>query len=98
VAAWRWRESTDSEKQHLVISGREARHADFGFTVPLPSADFQLSPEMQKQANAEFENRSVAAGNYAWVLRDPKRGEVVIVMVTKGAETVEPLFRGSDAD
>jgi len=85
---------TDSEKQHLVISGTEARHADFGFTVPLPSADFQLSPEMQKQANAEFESRSVAAGNYAWVLKDAKRGEVVIVMVTKGAGNSRAALQG----
>ena len=85
---------TDAEKQHLVISGTEAQHSDFGFTVPLPSANFQLSPEMQKQANAEFENRSVAAGNYAWVLRDPKRGEVVIVMVTKGAGNSRAALQG----
>ena len=85
---------TDAEKQHLVISGTEAQHSDFGFTVPLPSANFQLSPEMQKQANAEFENRSVAAGNYAWVLRDLKRGEVVIVMVTKGAGNSRAALQG----
>ena len=85
---------TDAEKQHLVIRGAEAQHSDFGFTVPLPSADFQLSPEMQKQANAEFESRRVAAGNYAWVLRDSKRGEVVIVMVTKGAGNSRAALQG----
>ena len=85
---------TDAEKQHLVIRGAEAQHSDFGFTVPLPSADFQLSPEMQKQANAEFESRSVAAGNYAWVLSDSKRGEVVIVMVTKGAGNSRAALQG----
>src|SRR5258705_9929985 len=33
---------TDSEKQHLVISGREPRHDRFGFPDPLPSADFRI--------------------------------------------------------
>jgi len=76
---------TDLEKQHLVIKGTEARHSDFGFTVPLPSADFRIDPEQQKQANAQFEHGGVTSVNYAWVLSAPKGGGTVIVMVTKGA-------------
>ncbi len=85
---------TEAEKQHLVISGTEARHSDFGFTVPLPNADFQLNADLQKQANAEFEHRSVGAGNYAWVLADATRRETVIVMVTKGAGTSQAALQG----
>ncbi len=85
---------TDAEKQHLVISGTEARHSDFGFSVPLPSADFQFNPELQKQANQEFEHSGVVAGNYAWVLSAPKRGEAVIVMVTKGVGNSQAALQG----
>ncbi len=85
---------TDAEKEHLVISGTEVRHSDFGFTVPLPSADFQPNADLQKQANAEFEHRSAGARNYAWVLADPKRRETVIVMVTKGAGTSQAALEG----
>lgn len=85
---------TDAEKQDLSIVGSEARHADFGFTVPLPSAEFVLNADMQKQANQEFEQRGIGAANYAWVLSEPKRGEAVIVIVTKGVGNSEAALRG----
>jgi hypothetical protein len=85
---------TDEEKQHLVISGTEARHSDFGFVVPLPSAGFQSDAKMEQQANQEFVQRGVSEGTFAWVLRQPERREVVMLILTKGAGNSEAALRG----
>jgi hypothetical protein len=85
---------TDAEKQHLTLDGSAARHSDFGFTVPLPSADFVFNADLQKQANQEFEQRGIGAANYAWVLSEPKRREAVILIVTKGVGNNEAALRG----
>lgn len=85
---------TDAEKQHLTLQGAEAKHSDFGFTVPLPSDQFQFNGDLQKQANQEFEQRGIGGTNYAWVLSEPKRGEAVILIVTKGVGNSEDALRG----
>src|ERR1041384_6893418 len=41
---------TDAEKQHLAVDGAAVTHSHFGFTVPLPSTDFEFNADLQKQA------------------------------------------------
>src|ERR1043165_4080662 len=88
---------TDAEKQHLVVDGAAVTHSDFGFTVPLPSTDFEFNADLQKQANQEFEQRGIGSANYAWVLSNQSRGEAIIVIVTKGVGNSEAAF-GHDHD
>ena len=85
---------TDLEKQHLVVTGTEARHSDLGFVVPLPSASFQSDSQLERRANEEFIQRGIGRSSAAWVLREPSRGEVVMLIVTKGVGNNEAALRG----
>src|SRR5438034_196384 len=49
---------------------------------------------LQATSGKSAEAPGYATGNYAWVLRDSKRGEVVIVMVTKGAGNSRAALQG----
>ncbi len=85
---------TDAEKQHLVVTGSEARHTDLGFVVPLPSAGFQPDSQLERRANEEFVQRGIGGNSAAWVLREPDRREVVMLIVTKGVGNNEDALRG----
>ncbi|HEV8511526.1 MAG TPA: hypothetical protein VGQ48_13825 [Gemmatimonadales bacterium] len=84
---------TETEKQHLVVSGTEVRHSDFGFAVPLPSEEFRLSSELQEQANQWFVERRLR-GTYVWVLQNPDLSGVIMVVVSKGVGNSEAALRG----
>jgi hypothetical protein len=84
---------TETEKQHLVVSGTEVRHSDFGFAVPLPSEEFSLSSELQEQANQWFIERGLR-GTYVWVLQNPDLSGVIMVIVSKGVGNNRDALRG----
>jgi hypothetical protein len=85
---------TDAEKQHLVVTGTEARHSDLGFVVPLPSAGFQSDSQLERRTNEEFAQRGIARNSAAWVLREPQRKDVVMLIVTKGVGNSQEALRG----
>jgi hypothetical protein len=84
---------TETEKQHLLISGAEARHSDFGFTVPLPTPAYRVSSELQEQANQWFVQRGLKS-SYVWALQDPAESGVIMVLVTKGIGDDQAAMRG----
>lgn len=84
---------TETEKQHLVVSGVEARHSDFGFAVPLPNTAYHVNAELQEQANQWFVQRGLH-GTYVWTLADANEPEIIMLMVTKGVGNSKEALRG----
>ncbi|HWC74860.1 MAG TPA: hypothetical protein VG454_13075 [Gemmatimonadales bacterium] len=82
---------TAAERRGLEVTKDSIRHSGFGFALPLPSADYLPSPEMQRRLDSAFAANPSMVG---WVFRDSGTGQSIVIMVAKMRRVNEAGFRG----
>src|SRR5262245_22316785 len=85
----------DSERFGLLIWKAFIEHPGFGFVVPNPGPDFELSLDLQRQIETRLAPHPNTVG---WIFRNVGRPESVMIQVSKGVRIDERDFRAFARD